>query len=96
MERFRALIDSLQSDRSSIIRKEKELSIKIESIDALRNHPIDNVDSTIENLEHQLQQCINENNELEIKMEEAVQDSGKVLDIIIMILYYYIRLLLLI
>lgn len=39
---------------------------------------MDTVDSTIEELEQQLQQCINENNELEIKMEEAVQDSGKV------------------
>lgn len=76
VERFRSLIDSLQVDRSSVMRKEKELSIKAEAVDALRN-PDDNADSTIENLEHQLQQCINENNELEIKMEEAVQDSER-------------------
>ncbi|KAJ9555206.1 hypothetical protein OSB04_009820 [Centaurea solstitialis] len=76
VERFRSLIDSLQADRSSVIRKEKELSIKAESVDALRN-PVDNADSTIEDLEQQLQQCINENNELEMKMEEAVQDSER-------------------
>lgn len=78
VDRFRALVDSLEVDRSLVIRKEKELSIKTESIDALRN-PVDSVDFTIENLEQQLQQCINENNEMEIEMEEAVQDSGKVI-----------------
>ncbi|KAL8245547.1 hypothetical protein R6Q59_011805 [Mikania micrantha] len=76
VERFRALVDSFQVDRSSVTRKEKELVIKCESINALRN-PMDTVDSTIEKLEQQLQQCINENNELEFKMEEAVQDSER-------------------
>lgn len=65
-----------QVDRFAVMRKEKELSLKTESVDALKN-PIDNTDSTIQELEHKLQQYINENNELEIKMEEAVQDSGK-------------------
>ncbi|GJW75072.1 E3 ubiquitin protein ligase BRE1-like protein 2 [Tanacetum coccineum] len=65
-----------QADRSSVIRKEKELSMKIESLDALKSSN-DNPDSTIENLEQQLQQIINENNELEIRMEEAVQDSER-------------------
>ncbi|KAK1429082.1 hypothetical protein QVD17_11282 [Tagetes erecta] len=76
VERFRALVDSLQVDRSLLARKEKELIIKTESINSLRN-PMDTVDSTIEKLEQQLQQYINENNELEIKMEEAVQDSER-------------------
>nr|KAJ0199583.1 hypothetical protein LSAT_V11C600318310 [Lactuca sativa] len=76
VERFRVVIDSLQVDRFAVMRKEKELSLKTESVDALKN-PIDNTDSTIQELEHKLQQYINENNELEIKMEEAVQDSGK-------------------
>ncbi|XP_071712414.1 E3 ubiquitin-protein ligase BRE1-like 2 [Rutidosis leptorrhynchoides] len=76
VDRIRALVDSLQVDRSSVLRKEKELSTKTESIDALRN-PVDNVDSTIEKLEEELLERINENNELEIKMEEAVQDSER-------------------
>ncbi|XP_022001160.1 E3 ubiquitin-protein ligase BRE1-like 2 isoform X2 [Helianthus annuus] len=74
VERFRVLVDSLQVERSSVTRKEKELIMKTESINTLRN-PVDTVDSTIEKLEQQLQQCINENNESEMKMEEAVQDS---------------------
>nr|GEW94871.1 E3 ubiquitin-protein ligase BRE1-like 2 isoform X3 [Tanacetum cinerariifolium] len=50
--------------------------MKIESLDALKSSN-DNPDSTIESLEQQLQQIINENNELEIRMEEAVQDSER-------------------
>lgn len=76
VERFRVLVDSLQADRSSVLRKEKEIIVKMESIDALRN-PTDDVGSTIENLEQQLLQRINENNELEVRMEEAVQDSER-------------------
>lgn len=77
LERFRVVIDSLQVDRFAVMRKEKELSLKTESVNALKN-PIDNnTDSIIEDLEKKLQQCINENNELEIKMEEAVQDSER-------------------
>ncbi|GKF72958.1 hypothetical protein Tco_0219290, partial [Tanacetum coccineum] len=66
------------ADRSSVIRKEKELSMKIKSLDALKSSN-DNPDSTIENLEQQLQQIINENNELEIRMEEAGKIRGKTL-----------------
>ncbi|KAK9079049.1 hypothetical protein SSX86_000718 [Deinandra increscens subsp. villosa] len=76
VERYRALVDSLQVDQSMVARKEKELIIKSESIHALRN-PMDTVDSSVEKLEHQLQQYISENNELEIKMEEAIQDSER-------------------
>lgn len=77
LERFRVVIDSLQVDRFAVMRKEKELSLKTESVNVLKN-PIDNnTDSIIEDLEKKLQQCINENNELEIKMEEAVQDSER-------------------
>ncbi|XP_076894352.1 E3 ubiquitin-protein ligase BRE1-like 2 [Bidens hawaiensis] len=76
VERYRALVDSLQVDRSSVARKERELVVKTESINALRN-PMDTDDSTIEQLEQQLQQLIDENNELEIKMEEAIQDAER-------------------
>ncbi|XP_076913440.1 E3 ubiquitin-protein ligase BRE1-like 2 isoform X1 [Bidens hawaiensis] len=76
LERYSALVDSLQVDRSLVARKERELVMKTESINALRN-PMDTDDSTIEQLEKQLQQLIDENNELEIKMEEAVQDAER-------------------
>lgn len=65
----------LQAEKSSILRWEKELNMKLESLEVTRN-AIDNGKSGIEELEIQLQKCIVEKNELEIKMEEAVQDSG--------------------
>lgn len=76
VERFRVLTDSLQADRPFTMRREKELNAKSESVDAVRN-AMNNADSKIEDLEHQLQKCITEKNELEIKMEEAMQDSGR-------------------
>uniref|UniRef100_A0A5B7BKN1 E3 ubiquitin protein ligase n=1 Tax=Davidia involucrata TaxID=16924 RepID=A0A5B7BKN1_DAVIN len=76
VERYKALTDSLQADRSFIMRREKELNVKAEAADDVRN-ATDNADSKIEELELQLQKCIIEKNELEIKMEEAMQDSGR-------------------
>lgn len=75
-ERYKTLADSLQADRPNVVRREKELNVKAESADASRN-VIDNAESRIEELELQLQNCIVEKNDLEIKMEEAVQDSGR-------------------
>ncbi|XVF69769.1 hypothetical protein PTKIN_Ptkin11bG0108500 [Pterospermum kingtungense] len=76
MEQYKALTDTLQADRSIVLRREKELNIKAESADAARN-AIDNADSRIEELELQLQKCVIERNDLEIKMEEAIQDAGR-------------------
>ncbi|CAN1756681.1 E3 ubiquitin-protein ligase BRE1-like 2 [Linum perenne] len=73
---FSLLNSLLQADRSSIVRREKEVNIKLESADATRNS-IDSPDSRIQELEVQLQKCKMEKNDLEIKMEEAVQDSGR-------------------
>ncbi|CAI9774463.1 unnamed protein product [Fraxinus pennsylvanica] len=75
-ERYKAATESLQADRSFIIRREKELNIKAESVDAARDK-LDKSESKIEELEHQLQKCVIEKNEVEIKMEEALQDSGR-------------------
>ncbi|KAF8010452.1 hypothetical protein BT93_J1170 [Corymbia citriodora subsp. variegata] len=75
VERYKALTDSLQADRSFVIRREKELNAKLESAEAARN-AID-TESRLGDLELQLQKCISEKNDLEIKMEEAVQDSGR-------------------
>ena len=57
------------------MRREKEISVKEDLVDAGRNS-IGNAESKIEELEHQLQKCIIDKNEVEIKMEEALQDSG--------------------
>lgn len=49
--------------------------MKAESVDAARKI-ISDSESKIEELEHQLERYIIENNELAVKMEEAIQDSG--------------------
>ncbi|XWS73440.1 hypothetical protein CRYUN_Cryun02cG0129000 [Craigia yunnanensis] len=79
MEQYKALTDALQSDRFLVMRREKEekeLNIKAESADVARN-TIDNADSRVEELELELQKCFIERNDLEIKMEEAIQDAGR-------------------
>ncbi|KAB2616974.1 E3 ubiquitin-protein ligase BRE1-like 2 [Pyrus ussuriensis x Pyrus communis] len=76
LDQYKAMIDSLQADRALVVRREKELNFKLESVDAVRN-AIDNSDSRIEELELQLQKCVIEKNGFEINMEEAVQDSGR-------------------
>ncbi|XP_009801022.1 E3 ubiquitin-protein ligase BRE1-like 2 [Nicotiana tabacum] len=75
-ERYKALTDSLQADRSFIVRKEKELVMKAEAMDSARK-AVDNSESRIEELEHRMHRCIIGKNELEIKMEEAIQDAGR-------------------
>nr|XP_018631891.1 E3 ubiquitin-protein ligase BRE1-like 2 isoform X2 [Nicotiana tomentosiformis] len=75
-ERYKALTDSLQADRSFIVRREKELLVKAEAVDSARK-AVDNSESRIEELEHRMHRCIIEKNELEIKMEEAIQDAGR-------------------
>lgn len=55
---------------------------KIDSADAVRN-AIDNAESRIEELELQLQKCVIEKNDLEVKMEEALQDAGQIMSLII-------------
>lgn len=75
-EKYRVMSDSLQSDRSFIMRKEKEIVMKAESVETARKM-VDNSQSKIEDLEYQLQKAIAEKNEVEIKVEEALQDSGR-------------------
>ena len=60
------------------MRREKELTAKAESADAARNS-INNYDARIEELELQIQELIAERNDFEIKLEEALQDSGVIL-----------------
>ncbi|OVA20693.1 hypothetical protein BVC80_881g49 [Macleaya cordata] len=76
LERYKGLADSLQADRNYVLRREKELSLKAESADAARS-AFSNSEARIEELENQLQKCIIEKNDIEIKLEEAEQDSGR-------------------
>ncbi|KAK2976991.1 hypothetical protein RJ640_019211, partial [Escallonia rubra] len=76
VDRYKMLTDSLQADRSFVVRREKELYVKVESMDTVKD-AIDNAETKIREIEHQLQTSVLEKNELEIKMEEALQDSGR-------------------
>lgn len=58
------------------------MSAKSESADAARNS-ISSYDARIEELELQIQKHIAERSDLEIKLEEAVQDSGKILQLVL-------------
>lgn len=69
------LVVKLQAEKSSIMRWEKDLTMKLESLEATRD-AIHSGEFGVEELDLQLQKCVIEKNELEIKMEEAVQDSG--------------------
>lgn len=60
------------------MRREKDVIAKAESMDLARSS-ISSSESKVEELQNQLQSIIIQKNETEIKMEEAMQDSGWVL-----------------
>lgn len=68
------------------MRREKELNLRAESLEAA-NHKITTVGSRIEVLEKKLQSCTAEKNGLELETEEATQESGNVLSILVLIVY---------
>ncbi|KAG9459862.1 hypothetical protein H6P81_004370 [Aristolochia fimbriata] len=76
LERYKGLTDSLQGEKSYFLRREKELSLKAESADASKNSLAES-EARIRDLEVQLQKCMTDKNDLEIKMEEAEQDVGR-------------------
>ncbi|XP_014504949.1 E3 ubiquitin-protein ligase BRE1-like 2 isoform X1 [Vigna radiata var. radiata] len=76
LARYKTLVESLQAGSVHIAKWENELNLKLESADSARQL-LDNSDHRIDDLEHQLQKCIIEKNDLEIKMEEAKQDAGR-------------------
>ncbi|KAJ8433792.1 hypothetical protein Cgig2_025955 [Carnegiea gigantea] len=76
LSRYKTLTESLQTEKSYIMRREKELELKAESTDTAKT-AIVNAERRLEELEQRLQSCILEKNDLEAKMEEAVQDSGR-------------------
>ncbi|XP_047156220.1 E3 ubiquitin-protein ligase BRE1-like 2 [Vigna umbellata] len=76
LTRYKTLVESLQAGSVHIAKWENEQNLKLESADSARQL-LDNSDHRIDDLEHQLQKCIIEKNDLEIKMEEAKQDAGR-------------------
>lgn len=76
IERYRGLVDVLQNDKNQFMQREKEMSSKEESVDNIKQS-IATYEAKIEELEHQILKLISEKNDLEIKVEETLQDSGK-------------------
>ncbi|KAE9596238.1 hypothetical protein Lal_00048646 [Lupinus albus] len=76
LERYKMLTESLKAGSVHVTKWEKELNLKLESADTARRTR-DNSDYKIEELELQLQKCTIEKNDLEMKMEEAIQDTGR-------------------
>uniref|UniRef100_A0A0A8Y3B1 E3 ubiquitin protein ligase n=1 Tax=Arundo donax TaxID=35708 RepID=A0A0A8Y3B1_ARUDO len=66
----------LQNDKDQLMQKEKEICAKAESVDNIKL-TIATYKTKIEELEHQIQIFMAEKNDLEIKVEETLQDSGK-------------------
>lgn len=58
------------------MQREKEMSSKEESVDNIKQS-IATYEAKIEELEHQILKLIAEKNDLEIKVEETLQDSGR-------------------
>ncbi|KAK9156609.1 hypothetical protein Scep_003183 [Stephania cephalantha] len=76
LERYKGLMDSMEADRTYVLQREKELNIKAEAADAART-AIRDSEAQIEELELQLRKLIVDRNDLEAKVEEVVQDSGR-------------------
>ncbi|KAF8783823.1 hypothetical protein HU200_000263 [Digitaria exilis] len=76
IERCRGLVEVLQNDKDQLMQKEKEICAKAESFDSIKQ-TITTYEAKIEELENQIQIFMIEKNELETKVEETLQDSGK-------------------
>ncbi|KAJ1697593.1 hypothetical protein LUZ63_006105 [Rhynchospora breviuscula] len=76
LERFKGLVNSLQSEKGLLLQREKDLNAKSELSDNLKVS-ISKYECRIEELEHQIKDFVIERNELEMKLEDTLQDSGK-------------------
>lgn len=76
IERYRGLVEVLQNEKNQLMQKENEICERAESIDNIRVN-ITSYETKIKELEQQIQIFVAEKNDLEIKVEETLQDSGK-------------------
>ncbi|VAH68693.1 unnamed protein product [Triticum turgidum subsp. durum] len=76
IERYKGLVEVLQNDKNQFLQREKEMCAKGESVDNIEQS-ITAYEAKIEELEHQILKSMAEKNDLEIKVEESLQDSGK-------------------
>ncbi|KFK38684.1 hypothetical protein AALP_AA3G147100 [Arabis alpina] len=76
LDRYKILSEAAQAERSFVMRREKEINLRAESLEAAINKTT-TVGSRIEEVEQKLQSCIVETNGLELETEEAIQDSER-------------------
>lgn len=67
----------MQADRNQFLKKDRELSAKADSFDAMKASIL-NYEARIKELELQIQKQNAERNKLELKLEDALQDSGEI------------------
>ncbi|KAL2622082.1 hypothetical protein R1flu_002287 [Riccia fluitans] len=76
VEKYRTLSDQLQVERDTVLKRERELMLKMETFEAARKSYILS-SSRIAELETQLQQCMAEKDSLQLRLDESAQVKGK-------------------
>ncbi|KAG0581595.1 hypothetical protein KC19_4G263900 [Ceratodon purpureus] len=76
VERYRGLVDKLQSERDAMTRREKEVLLKAEAGEAARRASAI-ADARAAELETKLQECMADRDTLQFRLEEAGQSSGR-------------------
>lgn len=70
----------MQADRNQLLKKDRELSAKADSLDVMKASILNYV-ARIKELELQIQKQSAERNNLELKLEDALQDSGEIYEV---------------
>ncbi|KAG0630974.1 hypothetical protein M758_1G217700 [Ceratodon purpureus] len=76
VERYRGLVDKLQSERDAMSRREKEVLLKAEAGEAARRASAI-ADARAADLETKLQECMTDRDTLQLRLEDATQSSGR-------------------
>lgn len=70
----------MQADRNQLLKKDRELSAKADSLDVMKASIL-NYEARMKELELQIQKQNAERNNLELKFEDALQDSGEIYEV---------------
>lgn len=76
VDHYQSEVESLQADKDSLLRREKEMNLKLESSEVSRRAAAV-ADARIAELELDLRECMTERNLFETRLEEALQESGR-------------------
>ncbi|KAL3691986.1 hypothetical protein R1sor_005637 [Riccia sorocarpa] len=76
VEKYRTSYEQLQVERDTVIKRERELILKMETFEAARKSYL-LANSRIAELETQLQQCMAEKDNLQLRLDESAQVKGK-------------------